>query len=430
MKLNTILLALSSALLFAACGPAPTAPVKPGPVTPDPIKPAAGSLDSSFGTAGKSLLPTGGTPPIPYDFNFSESIRSLKILPSGEIVTAECRFASDRSFAALGLYSSSGTELKNKSLSEKGDTRNCLTALELGPGGQIYSAGTFAQGANFRPGSLGRANSALELTNQDILDADLALKDTSSAGIRALAFDAAGNLYAAGYGIYADVYHAVVLKFKPDGSLDKSFGTSGVVKSTLGTGKSADARAITVSNGQVYLAANVYDPADKTQSLNIVSVSVGGELGVPVVQKFGNPRSFPLTMTSSGDKVVAGGYTIDSSGKYSAALQVLGGSSLAIPNSGGVNALLSDAQGRLIAVGNTYSAATDQDCFVTRLNPDLTPDSSFGTGGTVTLDVAGSEDICFAGALDAQGRIVVGGYSRNTKANPVSHSRLLARFNP
>ena len=377
------------------------------------------------------MLPTSGTPSSPYDFNFTESVRSLKILAGGNIITAECRFANDRSYAALGLYSSSGSELNNLDVSGNVTTRNCLTALELGPNGGIYGGGTFVLGDNVRPGIV-RVNTALERTDQGILDADFPLKDASSAQIRALTFDTPGNLYAAGYGIYAGVFNAVVLKFKPDGSLDKSFGDGGLVKSTLGAGKSTDARAITVSGGQVYLAANVFDPADNTQSLNIVSVSSSGELGTPTVQKFGNPQSFPIAITSSGGGVV-GGFTIDSSGKYSSALQTLNGSSKTLANNGGINALFADAQGRLIAVGNTFSDATDQDCFVTRLNPDLTPDSSFGTGGTVTLDNAGNEDICFAGALDAQGRIVVGGYSRNAKStpsNPASHSRLLARFNP
>jgi uncharacterized delta-60 repeat protein len=75
----------------------------------------------------------------------------------------------------------------------------------------------------------------------------------------------------------------------------------------------------------------------------------------------------------------------------------------------GATAIAVQPDGRIVLAGSSDQGATGMDFAVVRLLPDGTPDGSFGQGGTVTVDLAGDTDRAWALALQADGRIVVGG---------------------
>src|SRR5690349_9482830 len=69
--------------------------------------------------------------------------------------------------------------------------------------------------------------------------------------------------------------------------------------------------------------------------------------------------------------------------------------------------------GRIVAVGTTFAGITrGTDFDVLRFNADGTVDTSFGAGGAVSTDF-GALDQAASVALQADGRIVVGGLSGN-----------------
>jgi uncharacterized delta-60 repeat protein len=67
------------------------------------------------------------------------------------------------------------------------------------------------------------------------------------------------------------------------------------------------------------------------------------------------------------------------------------------------------ADGRIVVAGSSDRGATGMDFAVLRLMPDGTFDPGFGIGGKMTVDLAGDTDRAWALALQADGRIVVGG---------------------
>jgi uncharacterized delta-60 repeat protein len=69
--------------------------------------------------------------------------------------------------------------------------------------------------------------------------------------------------------------------------------------------------------------------------------------------------------------------------------------------------MLLQADGKIVMIGGSAT-----DFVMARFNPDGTPDSSFGTAGVVTTDIAGGLDAAFGGTLLADGRIVVVGSAR------------------
>jgi uncharacterized delta-60 repeat protein len=68
--------------------------------------------------------------------------------------------------------------------------------------------------------------------------------------------------------------------------------------------------------------------------------------------------------------------------------------------------------GKIIAAGMTTNASTGKDFACLRYNSNGTLDSTFGTSGIVTNDVqTGSDDVVYSIAIQADGKIILAGYS-------------------
>jgi uncharacterized delta-60 repeat protein len=80
--------------------------------------------------------------------------------------------------------------------------------------------------------------------------------------------------------------------------------------------------------------------------------------------------------------------------------------------------------GRVILVGSAYIKMSTYGSAIARLNTDGSLDSSFGSGGKVTIDILGVGNWVEGMALQADGKIVVAGM-----ANEVSYVAL-ARHMP
>lgn len=76
-----------------------------------------------------------------------------------------------------------------------------------------------------------------------------------------------------------------------------------------------------------------------------------------------------------------------------------------------VHAIALQPDGKIVVAGVTTTAATGNDFAVARYLPDGRLDASFGTGGTVITAVGPDADAAYAIALQADGKIVVGGDS-------------------
>ncbi len=90
------------------------------------------------------------------------------------------------------------------------------------------------------------------------------------------------------------------------------------------------------------------------------------------------------------------------------------------------NAILRDAQGRILVAGSTWSMLDSYDVALWRFNDNGAPDPDFGDGGVATTHHEELSEIGLGMALDHQERIVVVGYqwSKGHK------SMMIWRFNP
>jgi uncharacterized delta-60 repeat protein len=89
----------------------------------------------------------------------------------------------------------------------------------------------------------------------------------------------------------------------------------------------------------------------------------------------------------------------------------------------GFGGVLAQNDGKIVVIGQTWSAVTSTDFALTRYNVDGSLDQDFGNGGGVTTDF-GSTEAAFDAAEDCEGRIVVVGEAANGTRIAV------ARYNP
>lgn len=72
------------------------------------------------------------------------------------------------------------------------------------------------------------------------------------------------------------------------------------------------------------------------------------------------------------------------------------------------------SDGKIIVAGHSTSTITGKDFAVVRYNADGTLDNTFGSNGVVTTDLQlGSDDVAYSVTLQADGKIVLAGYSDN-----------------
>lgn len=88
-----------------------------------------------------------------------------------------------------------------------------------------------------------------------------------------------------------------------------------------------------------------------------------------------------------------------------------------------ISALALQADGKIVAAGFAWNTATDI-CVLARFNTDGTLDGTFGTGGVVTAQI-GAASRAQAVAVQADGKIVVGGYTTN---NFIHYAFCLLRY--
>jgi uncharacterized delta-60 repeat protein len=184
---------------------------------------------------------------------------------------------------------------------------------------------------------------------------------TNEEGALSVAIDSRGRIVAAGRSFRA----FAVARFKPDGSVDSSFGTDGEVTTAIGT--RATAYTVAVDSRDRILAA-----------------------GTSEFEKFALAR-YDTDGTLDSSFGTGGVVTTDFRGR-----------------GGGVFSLAIDSGNRIVAAGETFYSQ-DDDFALARYDPDGTLDPSFSGNGKVTTNFP-DRGAAYSVAVRPHGRIVAAGY--------------------
>ncbi|MHC2283072.1 putative delta-60 repeat protein [Bradyrhizobium diazoefficiens] len=179
--------------------------------------------------------------------------------------------------------------------------------------------------------------------------------------------DADGKILVAGYTESGDF---ALARYNPNGSVDADFGSAG----TVTTGLLLDDFGQSVvldSNGKIVVSGFSFN---------------GSSFDFALV-RYNADGSLDTTFDGDG-KVTTGIASHDAS--YSVALQ---------------------ADGKIVAAGHSLTGSGPNDFAVVRYNVDGSLDTSFDDDGKVTTDFGGTNDVGQSVAIQADGKIVVAGYS-------------------
>jgi uncharacterized delta-60 repeat protein len=195
----------------------------------------------------------------------------------------------------------------------------------------------------------------------------------------------------------------LLMRFNPNGTPDTTFGAGGTVVQAFGKSTNSDA-----------LRSLAVQPDGKIVAVGLINSNGWGNTN-PDVGNWGVARfnaNGSLDTSFDGDGFLSTVITANKSAR--------------------VEEVAVQADGRIVAAGTVQSGApTYADMAVVRYLANGALDTGFGTGGRVKLDFTGehqvagaSTDEAHALAIQADGRIVVGGYEMERRDG------LLARLNP
>ncbi len=363
-----------------------------------------GSLDAPFGNGGVVVTNNGGEV---YDMAIQPVDGKIIVVGNGfQVVRYNTDGTLDRVFNNAGLADQTATSVavdaQNRIL-VTGYGNGDFTLVRYNPNGTVDTS--FGSGGvvstQFGPGG---------------------------ANAWSVAIDAQGRIVVAGdaIGTAAGDTDFVVARYNSDGTLDTSFGIGGQVTtdfpninstdSALNVVLDAEGRILLVGTssagddtGEAYTALARYNPngtldtsfgtgglvttnfADGWESATSAAIDGQGRI---VVSSTGNFWDFAVARyTADG--------TLDTS---------FGSGGLMVRDLGGLDqsfGVAIDNLGRIVVAGKTSDASGDKLAIV-RLKDDGTLDQSFANGGVATPDIGYSRANTVA--IDAQGRIVAAGY--------------------
>jgi uncharacterized delta-60 repeat protein len=407
--------------------PAPQPPPAPTPAptpTPAPAPPPAG-LDPTFGDGGRVSEPVG-----------DGQASALVIEPAGDIVTAGVRgpfTARDFAVARHDTFGrlDPGFGVVGTDLGGHDDQANDAVST---PDGVVAVGSTDVAGAVNSDFALVRYGSGS--TPDPRFDGDgIVTTDIAGRGDQANAVVLEdGKILVAGSAFTSPIDKDFALaRYNTDGTLDHSFGGGdGIVTTNLGT-QSDQANAVAIApDGTIVVAGAAGEDVALARYM-----PSGDLIGTTVTDLGFDDVAEGVAITADGHILLAGSTlgakldhdflllrydahgVVDSTfGDHGVVKTDFGhGDDLA-------HALVLDAQGRIVVAGRAASG-TVFDFGLARYHPDGTLDTSFGSGGLMSVDFNGLGDEAEDVALDSAGRIVAAGYTLAPGGNEFALLRAL-----
>jgi uncharacterized delta-60 repeat protein len=220
-------------------------------------------------------------------------------------------------------------------------------------------------------------------------------------------------------------------RFNADGSLDQTFGSGGTVITSFSPSGDHALEIAVQADGKIVLAGYTYLPVGK--KVNHFDFAVarytpngaldatfgnGGKVTIDVGESLESfyPGQRNMDMALSGDRIDLAGIGGTSENLYVAQLTATGQLDPSFGVGGVVKggqcndlALAAQSDGKVVVAFKDITVAGKH---VTRLLANGSPDTTFGTGGTVAVPDPGG--VPFAMKVDPLGRFVIGGWQLGT----------------
>jgi uncharacterized delta-60 repeat protein len=313
------------------------------------------------------------------------------------------------------------------------------TAVALQPDGKIVAAGKSFNGSDV---------AVVRYTANGALDSSFGSGGKVSTPVgtgtdegNAVAVQPDGKIVVAGEASNGTNNDVAVVRYKPDGSLDTSFGSGGIVMTPVGASDDGASSVALQPDGKIVVAGTSRTSQD---NFAVVRYTTTGALdgtfgtGGTVVTPLGSGADAAAMALQPDGKIVLAGGAAGATGtdfalvRYTATGALDGsfgsGGKVTTSFSPGLDEALGVAlqpDGKIVA-GGLASPAGD-DFALARYNQSGSLDASFGSGGKVTTDVTpGRFDVGRSVALQPDGKIVLAGLTEG--ASPEDFA--VARYEP
>ncbi len=237
-------------------------------------------------------------------------------------------------------------------------------------------------------------------------------------------------------------YIFTIARYNPDGTLDVTFGTNGVVTTTLGTLDSFPYSAQIQIDGKIVVAGR---SVDGTNIITLVRYKADGSLDntfgssgiVTTPIENSNCEARSVTIQNDGKIIIAGDYANGSNNDDFVIVRYNSDGNL--DNSFGTNgvtltpigafndepnAVGIQEDGKIIAAGRTYNGS-DGDFVLVRYNSNGSLDNAFGNNGIKVIVLENSFETAYDFAVLNNGKIIATGYTSGTNLD----NSITVRFN-
>ena len=242
-----------------------------------------------------------------------------------------------------------------------------------------------------------------------------------------MAIQSDDSIIQVGVAVMSGVPQFGLLRLTSGGVADSSFGTGGVMTTAIGDFSSAQSVVIQPSNNKIIVAGWAF--VSGVQEFALVRYNTDGTLDTSfgtsgiVTTIIGSTASISSVALDSSENIIVGGvsdntFTVaryDSTGTLDTSFGTGGIVTTALGSNDKVVAVLVQSNDKIVAVGNT-----DSNIAIVRYNTDGTLDTSFGTGGIV---ISALQDVmqANAGLLQSDEKILAGGL--------INANSLIIRYN-
>jgi uncharacterized delta-60 repeat protein len=380
-----------------------------------------GSLDPRFGTGGLATAALGAP---------GATAEALALQPDGKIVVAGWMWQDNAPAVTLVRYLPDGSvDPAFFGGSWTAGAHLWTQAVALQADGKILVAGPTYGPSRFVVKRF-RASGTPDPSFGTGGEATLALGESS--GAEGIGVQPDGKIVAVGFAGPGIATRLAVVRLHPGGTLDATFGTGGVTMTPIGRGSAAAEAVALRPDGKVVAAASTYPAStfsrvavaqyDPNGSLD-TSFGSGGVVTTPAIGPY-DAQARALALQPDGKIVVAGfdsgrGLALDrytASGQLDPAFGSGGHVLTELDSYSEADGVAVQPDGKIVAVGRAQTGAVSAFA-VARYELDGSPDRTFGRRGVVlsnfsslptVVDAKGS-----AVGLQPDGKIVVGGTVQN-----------------
>lgn len=245
-----------------------------------------GSLDTTFGSAGKTLTDFGG---------YSDAAYSMFTQTDGKIVVAgSTNIGSDYNYALARYFNNGSLDTafgtSGKVITAIGSSYDNMYSAAIQSNGKIVLAGDSFNGVNYdfalvRYNTNGNLDTAFGIDGKIIMDVS-----NSADGFSSVSIQNDDKIVVAGGSVIAGNGDFALMRYNDNGSLDSAFGSSGLVLTDFGTYYDHAYTMSIQADGKIILAGTSYDESDFDFALARYE---GGTVGVEEDQETSSIHIFP-----------------------------------------------------------------------------------------------------------------------------------------